>query len=1186
MKNLLIALALFCGVLLNAQEICNNGIDDDGDGLVDINDPDCLCNTTPIPSIIPNASFENYESCPTSYSQLDLCTGWTQPTNATTDYYNCGYLASAIIAGSGLDIPPDGAGMVGAIFLQDWKEYLGACLMSPMQAGTNYQLTFDMASLPISGDGSPCNSGNIDYGPISITIFGSENCLNGLLDTADSPELYSTEWEAIGSAVYTPTSQWGQFTINFTPTRNINAIMIGAPTILPGDYPFSDGISCIPYFLIDDLLLNEASYFGSYISETGKFCNNNLVLKANPTVPLSAAATYQWYLNGIAITGATQQSYSVPQGETNIGTYSVMISDAQCYISAQYTISAAVTAPFSTTIQPDCTNNGSISITTIADFYSFDGGTTWSSNATLGNLPPGNYPVKIKYNSGCESNTAIVTLNQPQYLDWPSISYDAPTCITGGTIRFTTTAAQYSFDNGATWTTNPIKTNVPAGIYQLIYKNNEGCISQTYTLYLEMTRPWIANYESINPMCNAPGSITVRTTGSAYSFDGGATWGTSPTKNNLPAGIYSIMIKDADGCESYATEIYLYESLLPYPEYIQSQEGCGGGSITFTTIADQYSFDGGITWTTNPVRNDLPEGYYQLVVKNAAGCVSYATWVYIYSYYPVPGIPEINVTSPTNCTDATGTITINSLSAQYSFDNGLTWTGNNIKTLLPPGTYYIIIKNEYGCQSPVKTAIINAPASAPAAPGFIVTDPTCTLSTGSISITDTADFYTFDNGTTWVTQNTKSSLQPGNYHIAVKNADGCISSSVVAIVRADTGAPDAPEAAVQQPNCHVNTGIITITTAAQQYSFDNGLTWSTTNSSAPLPIGTYEVKIINTAGCTSPALTVIVTPDIVLPPVVNNITYCKDVVPAALEAIGTNLLWYDQPSGGLGTATPPLPQTIVPGIITYYVSQSINNCESDRAILEVTVLDILPPPTVSNVVYCQDAVTIPLSGTGSNLQWYNDPFAGSPYAAAPIPSSAVAGTFIYYVSQSAYGCESVRVRQSVTILPTPGEPVTQDYVSYKHNTPTVPLTATGTDVKWFDHNLTALAAAPTPSATKIGTTYYYVSQTVDGCESPLVKITVEILPNYITIKYPLYFTPNGDAHNEKWNIYHPENGVKATIFIFDRYGKIITQLSAPGSGWDGTLNGNPLPATDYWFKVLYKEYGQEKTFSAHFSLIR
>ena len=89
------------------------------------------------------------------------------------------------------------------------------------------------------------------------------------------------------------------------------------------------------------------------------------------------------------------------------------------------------------------------------------------------------------------------------------------------------------------------------------------------------------------------------------------------------------------------------------------------------------------------------------------------------------------------------------------------------------------------------------------------------------------------------------------------------------------------------------------------------------------------------------------------------------------------------------------------------------------------------------------------------------------------------------------------------------------------------------------------------------------------------------------IKYPKYFTPNGDGANETWNIFdlaidHPES----IISIFDRYGKLIKQISPNGTGWDGTYNGKKLPSTDYWFNVNYIYEGQEKNFRAHFSLIR
>jgi gliding motility-associated-like protein len=39
-------------------------------------------------------------------------------------------------------------------------------------------------------------------------------------------------------------------------------------------------------------------------------------------------------------------------------------------------------------------------------------------------------------------------------------------------------------------------------------------------------------------------------------------------------------------------------------------------------------------------------------------------------------------------------------------------------------------------------------------------------------------------------------------------------------------------------------------------------------------------------------------------------------------------------------------------------------------------------------------------------------------------------------------------------------------------------------------------------------------------------------------------------------------------------------------GWDGTYNGNPLPSSDYWFRIEYTENNIKKQFSGHFTLKR
>jgi gliding motility-associated-like protein len=89
------------------------------------------------------------------------------------------------------------------------------------------------------------------------------------------------------------------------------------------------------------------------------------------------------------------------------------------------------------------------------------------------------------------------------------------------------------------------------------------------------------------------------------------------------------------------------------------------------------------------------------------------------------------------------------------------------------------------------------------------------------------------------------------------------------------------------------------------------------------------------------------------------------------------------------------------------------------------------------------------------------------------------------------------------------------------------------------------------------------------------------------VNYPKFFTPNGDGYNDTWNISEiAADQPEAYIYIFDRYGKLLKQLSVIGEGWDGTLNGLTLPSSDYWFRVFYKENGESKEFKSHFSLKR
>jgi hypothetical protein len=115
-----------------AQEICDNGKDDDGDGLVDLEDfVDCQCSSEPINSLIPNSSFEDTACCPTQFSQMRCAKGWVQASAATSDYFNtCGITS---VYNKPPPLPPGGDGYVGYLDVdmevrRVYKEYIGACL--------------------------------------------------------------------------------------------------------------------------------------------------------------------------------------------------------------------------------------------------------------------------------------------------------------------------------------------------------------------------------------------------------------------------------------------------------------------------------------------------------------------------------------------------------------------------------------------------------------------------------------------------------------------------------------------------------------------------------------------------------------------------------------------------------------------------------------------------------------------------------------------------------------------------------------------------------------------------------------------------------------------------------------------------------------------------------------------------
>ena len=129
----------------------------------------------------------------------------------------------------------------------------------------------------------------------------------------------------------------------------------------------------------------------------------------------------------------------------------------------------------------------------------------------------------------------------------------------------------------------------------------------------------------------------------------------------------------------------------------------------------------------------------------------------------------------------------------------------------------------------------------------------------------------------------------------------------------------------------------------------SNLLWYTTETggvgsgTAPTPItntvGIQEFWVAQSVnGCESDRskITVTVNP---LPtvPIVMDTSYCHNATAIALTAQGSNLLWYPVATGGIGSGTAPTPITNTVGIQEFWVTQSVNGCESDRSKITVTV---------------------------------------------------------------------------------------------------------------------------------------------------------------------------------------------------------------------------------------------------------
>ncbi len=220
-----------------------------------------------------------------------------------------------------------------------------------------------------------------------------------------------------------------------------------------------------------------------------------------------------------------------------------------------------------------------------------------------------------------------------------------------------------------------------------------------------------------------------------------------------------------------------------------------------------------------------------------------------------------------------------------------------------------------------------------------------------------------------------------------------------------------------------------------------------------------------------------------------------------------------------------------------------------------------PPAPTAPFSYCQFAPSYPVSATGASLLWYGPGVTGG-LATAPTPSTSLAGTITYYVTQTVLGCVSDSATDVITIKPQPAAPITHDtvYCQY-YNGFILPLnwevdSVAGSSLKWYSAAGSSLSGAPTPVtavADYPGGTTWNVSQVVNGCESPQAPIKVTIIP-----------TPKFDVIYRNWVCQHDSIDLSYNLtgsVLIDPY--YLWQLPVGASVANGTNVNDPAVTVKY-----------------------
>ncbi|WP_420603882.1 T9SS type B sorting domain-containing protein [Flagellimonas sp.] len=293
-----------------------------------------------------------------------------------------------------------------------------------------------------------------------------------------------------------------------------------------------------------------------------------------------------------------------------------------------------------------------------------------------------------------------------------------------------------------------------------------------------------------------------------------------------------------------------------------------------------------------------------------------------------------------------------------------------------------------------------------------------------------------------------------------------------------------------------------------------------------------------------------------------DVSFCADSMGGVSASVpnGITVDWYDSPTGGnLLEADNQFYATTISG--TYYAEAvtKIAGCFSDTRTAVSITFNPLPVLNDEKLILCEDETLI-LSADLPNATYFWNTRETTREITIDSP-----GTYSVKVTDS-NGCSANKTIEVAQI----DKPVLDTVVS-DHRDLTIITKNSGN----FEYSLNGFIFQNSPQFENLsGGVYIAYIREKGHCgivQFPFVHLVI-----------PKFFTPNGDNINDSFKPEGVELFTDFEIQIFDRTSKLIAQSKSKDYTWNGTYNGRPLPASDYWYILKV----DENLFKGHFALKR